>query len=71
MGIHPTFKNMEDFWSLLGQIIYTGGYVTKFSQHLKTIVRNSVKNIDDEVVQITILGIKSKEIHIQYPGSLK
>lgn len=64
----PQARPIEDFWGLLAQKVYSGGWEAKNRQQLINKIRYQLKKIDLSVVQNTMKGIRGKLRKIEDEG---
>ena len=53
----PHLRPIEDFWGILKQEVYQGGWVAKSEAHLKRRIRVALEKIDPEVPRTMMKGI--------------
>ena len=64
----PKARPIEDFWSILAQKVYSGGWKATTQQQLINRIKQQLKKIDLNVVQMMMLGVRNKLRKIEDQG---
>ena len=56
----PQLRPIENFWAIWKQKVYEGGYEAKNLNQLKNRMKKKLKEIDQDVVQRTVMGVQTK-----------
>ena len=56
----PKARPMEDFWSILADKVYSGGWMTTNQEQLVNRIKSQLKKIDLDTVQTMMEGIRKK-----------
>ena len=64
----PKARHIEDFWSILAGKVYEGGWEARTQQQLKNRIQKKLKEIDLNLVQTMMKGIRTKLRKIEDEG---
>lgn len=64
----PKVRPIEDFWSILVNKVYNGGWTATNHQQLINYIKQQLKTVDLNVVQNMMKGIRTKLRKIEDPG---
>ena len=67
----PQERSFEDFWSILADKVYNGGWEFTNSQQLTNRIKRKVKQVDLKVIQTVMNDVRSKLRKIEDCGPFK